>query len=349
MNIPVSPWALVLETRLKVIPKVRGYLKRWKLRAQEIPSPELRKQALASIEAKQFHCEGGAIYGLLAKRHWQNAIKFIVTYQTISDYLDNLCDRSNSLDPEDFAALHQSLLDALTPGSQDTNYYRFRDDQADGGYLQALVRTCQEVICQIPNYAAIAPTLHELADYYCNLQVHKHVKVEERVPRLKTWFSSYQKELPELRWYEFSACAGSTLGIFCLVAYALDHQLSDGLTDQVKNSYFPWVQGLHILLDYLIDQEEDRVNGDLNFCFYYRDRDDMLERFKHFIQNAAKSVSQLPHTRFHQLINQALLGVYLSDKKVRRQQDVQDIAEQLIQSSGNSASFFFRSRLLISH
>jgi len=34
----------------------------------------------------------------------------------------------------------------------------------------------------------------------------------------------------------------------------------------------------------------------------------MIERFQHFIQNATKSVSQLPHTRFHQLINQALWG-----------------------------------------
>ena len=33
-----------------------------------------------------------------------NAIKFIVAYQTISDYLDNLCDRSTSLDPDDFSA-----------------------------------------------------------------------------------------------------------------------------------------------------------------------------------------------------------------------------------------------------
>jgi tetraprenyl-beta-curcumene synthase len=348
MNIPTSPWALMLKTRFKVIPSVRIYLKSWKLQAQKIPNWELRKQALASLATKQFHCEGGSIYGLLAKAHWQEAIRFIVAYQTISDYLDNLCDRSNSLDPDDFAALHESLVDALTLGAKDTNYYRVRGDQSDGGYLQALVRTCQDVLRQIPHFATIAPALHELADYYCDLQVHKHVRVEERVPRLQTWFSSHQQHLPELRWYEFSACAGSTLGIFCLVAYALDRELSEELTHQVKNSYFPWVQGLHILLDYLIDQEEDRVNGDLNFCFYYKNSDDMLERFKHFIQNATKSVSQLPDTRFHQLINQALLGVYLSDKKVRRQQDVQNMARQLIHWTGNPTFSFSRSRLLIS-
>ncbi|MBW4422421.1 MAG: tetraprenyl-beta-curcumene synthase family protein [Myxacorys californica WJT36-NPBG1] len=349
MNIPVSPWALMSETCFKVLPAARSDLNHWKIQAQQIPNLELRKQALTSLADKQFHCEGGSIYGLLAKNHGREAIRFIVAYQTISDYLDNLCDRSTSLDPEDFRALHESLIDALTPDAKGTNYYRVRDDQADGGYLQNLVRTCQDILGKMRNYPKIAPALHELANYYCDLQVHKHIKVEERVPQLKMWFSSHQKRIPELRWYEFSACAGSTLGIFCLVAYAFHQDLPDELASQVKNSYFPWVQGLHILLDYLIDQEEDRIHGDLNFCSYYKNNDEMTERFKHFIQNATKSVSQLPHTQFHQLINQALLGVYLSNKKVRRQQEVQNIAKQLIQLGGSPASFFFRSRLLMSH
>jgi tetraprenyl-beta-curcumene synthase len=349
ITVPVSPWALMLETCFKVLPAVRNHLDRWKSQAQQIPNPELRQQALASLRTKQFHCEGGSLYALLAKHHWQDAIQFIVAYQTISDYLDNLCDRSTSLDPEDFRALHESLIHALTPDAQGVNYYRFRNEQADGGYLQNLVRTCQDVLGKLPNYARLAPALYELANYYCDLQVHKHVQIEERVPRLKTWFSSHQKHLPELRWYEFSACAGSTLGIFCLVAYACDRDLPDGLITQIRNSYFPWVQGLHILLDYLIDQEEDRINGDLNFCSYYRNNEELLERFQHFIHNAKKSVAQLPHTQFHQLINQALLGVYLSNKKVKQQQEVQTIARQLIQFGGSPASFFFRSRLLLSH
>ncbi len=109
MNIPVSPWGLMSETYFKVFPAVRNYLNHWKIQAQQIPNLELRKQACSSIEDKQFHCEGGSIYGLLARRHCQEAIEFIVAYQTISDYLDNLCDRSNSLDPEDFRALHGSI------------------------------------------------------------------------------------------------------------------------------------------------------------------------------------------------------------------------------------------------
>ncbi len=348
MNIPVSPWALLSQTHFKVLPSVRQDLNHWRSQAEQIPNPELRKQAIASLETKQFHCEGGSIYGLLANKERREAIRFIVAYQTISDYLDNLCDRSHSLDPEDFRALHASIFHALTPDAELQNYYRFRADQDDGGYLKSLVRTCQTVLSSIPNYAKIAPTLHELASYYCDLQVHKHVKVEERIPRLKAWFAQHQAQFPELSWYEFSACAGSTLGIFCLVAYSFNQEFSETLTTQVRNSYFPWVQGLHILLDYLIDQEEDQINGDLNFCSYYNSQDELTERLQQFIKNAAKSVAHLPHTRFHQLITQALLGVYLSDKKVRKQQAVQKIAKQLI-LGGSPASFFFQNRLLASH
>ncbi len=131
------------------------------------------------------------------------------------------------------------MVHALTPDSQDANYYRFRNEQTDGGYLKNLVKACQEVLYKLPSYSKIAPTLHELAAFYCDLQVHKHVRVEERVSRLEAWFSIYQRQLPELHWYEFSACAGSTLGIFCLVAYAFDRKLSSEIINQIKTSYFP--------------------------------------------------------------------------------------------------------------
>jgi tetraprenyl-beta-curcumene synthase len=53
----------------------------------------------------------------------------------------------------------------------------------------------------------------------------------------------------------------------------------------------------------------------------------MSKGFTHFVKNAKKSVAQLPDTNFHQMINQALLGIYLTDKKVRRQKEVQGMAK----------------------
>jgi tetraprenyl-beta-curcumene synthase len=326
---------------LQVRPDVRRYLEEWKRHAESIPDPDLRTQALMSIETKAFHCDGGAILALLADSHYDEAIRFIIAYQTISDYLDNLCDRSTSLNPDDFHALHESMPHALTPGISGVRYYRFRDEQNDNGYLGALVKTCQDILVRLPAYPLIAPALLELAGYYCELQVNKHVIMDERVPRLNAWFNRHRDHLPEMSWFEFSACAGSTLGIFCLVAHAYKDGCSGETARQIKEAYFPWVQGLHILLDYLVDQEEDRTGGDLNFCSYYPDSDTMTERLIHFYRQANLSISRLPNPGFHRMITRGLLSMYLSDRKVGHQKDVRHIARKMIRIGGIVTQFFF--------
>jgi hypothetical protein len=40
--------------------------------------------------------------------------------------LDNLCDRSTSLDPKNFHSLHQVISHALIPDKEHINYYQFR-------------------------------------------------------------------------------------------------------------------------------------------------------------------------------------------------------------------------------
>src|SRR5665648_1038205 len=110
--------------------------------------------------------------------------------------------------------------------------------------------TCQEVLAGLPAYRLIAPYLHELADYYCALQVYKHVRPEERVPLLQAWFGEQESPLPPMAWYEFAASSGSTLGIFCLVAHACHRDCTALLARKIRDASLPWVQGLHILLDY---------------------------------------------------------------------------------------------------
>src|SRR3954447_8255613 len=297
MSVPTMPLTLMAKAYRKIFPYVHKELTYWKNRAEAIPDLELRKQATASINQKTFHCEGGAIMALLANERYKEAIRFIVAYQTISDYLDNLCDRSTSLDPADFAALHESMSDALVLKAETKNYYRLRDDQDDAGYLHDLSETCRTVLRELDNYALIKDYLLELCQYYCDLQIHKHVVKDERVPRLKKWFNRYQDNLPDMEWYEFSACSGSTLGIFCLVSYAMreDFNLEDAIN--IRKGYFPYIQGLHILLDYFIDQEEDIIGGDLNFCAYYKSEETLFKRLKHFVIEADRHTEFLPHKK----------------------------------------------------
>ncbi|WP_462411253.1 tetraprenyl-beta-curcumene synthase family protein [Neobacillus sp. Marseille-QA0830] len=337
----MKPVTLMSRVYRKILPAVHQELAYWRERAERIPNLELRRQALASIEHKTFHCEGGAILALAAEAHYIQAIKFIVAYQTISDYLDNLCDRSTSLDPRDFSSLHESMSDALVLNAERKNYYQYRDDQDDDGYLYDLSETCRSVLRKLAHYEPIKDYLLELCHYYCELQVHKHVAKVERVPRLETWFNRHKANLPDMEWYEFSACSGSTLGIFCLVSYAMRDDFSAEDAKNIRNGYFPYIQGLHILLDYFIDQEEDRAEGDLNFCFYYKDQETLFERLRHFVFEADKHTERLPHREFHRMINRGLLGIYLSDVKVRKQKEVRKLAKGIIKTGGWISYFFY--------
>lgn len=342
MGVPGNFVSLTHIAMTRVLPTVNRFLGGWKEKASKIPDPELRRQALMSIEAKTFHCEGGGIYTLLAGEHARETMRFIIAYQTISDYLDNLCDRSTSKDPEDFKALHTALLHALTPGAQTENYYRFRNEQGDGGYLPALVKTCQNVLKDHPAYDRIAPHLLELSRLYGELQVHKHVQAEERLSRLEAWFAANCEKYPGIQWQEFAASCGSTLGIFYLVSQTWENELSDGVILRMKEAYLPWMQGMHILLDYFVDREEDRLGGDLNFCDYYRSESEMEERFIHFFRMSDLTLKELPHPRFQQMLLRGVVAVYLADVKVGRQdRSVKRLARRLLREGGPLAWFFF--------
>ncbi|HLS10461.1 tetraprenyl-beta-curcumene synthase family protein [Lentibacillus sp.] len=338
-SIPKTPFTLMTAVYRRIFPAVNSELTFWEKRAGDIPDEELRKQALASIESKRFHCLGGAVYALLAGYRWREAIRFIVAYQTISDYLDNLCDRSTSLDPDDFRQLHEAMADALSKGNPIQHYYALRTEQRDGEYLADLVRTCQKTMRRLDTYDIIRGHLLELEQLYSDLQVHKHVELDERVPRLVSWFREKTNDLP-LYWYEYAAAAGSTLGIFCLVSYALGGKMTAALADDITESYFPFMQGLHILLDYYIDQEEDRHEGDLNFCHYYDNQERMKKRLIYFIEQAHIHVQNLPDRHFHEMVHHGLVGLYLGDPKVKKLEDGLEVTGDLLRISGYKARFF---------
>lgn len=323
-----------------VLPSVDAELDKLKTRAKNIPDPELRQQALNSIRDKKFHCQGGGIYGAVNLQYHAVLTPLIVALQTISDYLDNLCDRSTSLDENDFRMLHQAMLDAVTPDAVVKDYYAYRQEKDDAGYLQSLVLQCQEQIKKLPSYAKVQPYVIELVSLYCDLQVYKHIAKDLREKKLLQWWSGHSARYPELQWNEFAAATGSTLGMFMLFLNATDPTLTAEEGQKFKNIYFPHVCALHILLDYLIDQEEDKAGGDLNFCSYYDNETELVERIGIIVNRAREDVQQLPESGFHRLIIEGLLALYLSDPKVQQQSGVRKVSKQLMRKSPITRLFF---------
>ncbi len=332
-------YARFIET--KVLPAVDKELGRWTKRADAIPNPELRAQALASIEAKRFHCEGGSIYAALRPDFVNDLVPLIVALQTISDYLDNLCDRSTSQDGRDFRRLHTAMLDAVSPAWPSTHdYYALHPEKDDGGYLAALVGECRSRLSRLPGQSVIQEQTRRYVGLYNDLQVYKHIRPERRIPALEYWFARHRRRYPDLYWWEFAAASGSTLGVFVLMVLATTPTLTPSAVAALDKAYFPWIAGLHILLDYFIDQEEDRRGGDLNLVSFYPSRRVLRRRLKWIFRNANAEAAKLPDGTFHRMVVHGLPGLYLTDQKVRRQR-LHPIAWDLIRAGGVDTAFVY--------
>lgn len=324
----------------QVFPRVEKELKGWQEMINTAGDPELRRQGLASIEKKKFHCLGGSVYTLMEGAH-QDTLSFIVALQTISDYLDNLCDRVGCLDMSAFRQLHLAFTDALQPDGAVADYYSLYPHQDDAGYLNSLVGECRKTLKQLPSYHLVKKEAMNLASLYCDLQTYKHTHIPLREGYLEGWFAEHMPKYPELAWWEFAAATGSTLGIFALIAAAGQPNLDSETAEKIREGYFPWICGLHILLDYFIDQEEDILEGDLNFVSYYDDQEHCRRQLILFLEHALEQAARMPDPLFHTTVVQGLPAFYLSDPKVGAQ-GLDDDAVSILEAGGEETLRMYR-------
>jgi tetraprenyl-beta-curcumene synthase len=318
---PAAPTVVGSLGVMRALPPVLTHVERelsgWMQQARRIPDPELRHQALASLARKRFHCAGGAVYALAAGPALGPAVRFIVALQTISDYLDNLCDRSPAAGGPDFRQMHLALRDAVLPGPAPlADYYRLHPHREDGGYLASLVTVCRrEVSALAPGAAqAFSSQAAILIERYSALQEYKHLPAG-REDAVRRWASALADGEAGLAWWEAAAAAGSTLGVFALYAAAASHRLDTPAAQRLVTAYFPWVTALHILLDYWIDRDEDRRGGDMNFTRYYAGAGAAARRLQAIARLARRRVADLPDAWFHRVVVAGLPALYLSDPK----------------------------------
>ncbi|MBP2636821.1 MAG: ytpB [Firmicutes bacterium] len=310
-----SGFVLLLRFVRIVFPLVDRELAYWQQYAATHGTHELSKQALASIATKKFHCQGGSVYCLYKHVPTENFIKLVVALQTISDYLDNLCDRAGIADETAFRQLHLAMTDALDPDRPLSDYYAAYPHKDDGGYLQSLVTACREQIAKLPAYHLVKAEALRQARLYSELQTYKHLDPLVREEKMLSWSNPHLASYPGITPWEFAAATGSTLGMFMLCAAACNPSLTASQSAQIGQAYFPWINGLHILLDYFIDEAEDRQGGDLNFVSYYASSEETLARLTLFVKQARHQASSLPETAFTITVLDGLLAMYLSDPK----------------------------------
>lgn len=335
-NVTVKPLhsvRLVCAFITGVFPAVKRELDYWRKAAGQMPDSRLRRQALESMRNKTFHCQGGSIYALYPGVKQRETVRFIVAYQTMSDYLDNLVDSLEVQDERAFSQLHVAMWEALEPEKALADYYLYYPYREDGGYLQRLVTTCQDSLKELPAYSIVREEVVKLAKLYACLQTYKHLSLAEREEKLLNWSASYLQDFPGLTAWEFAAATGSTLGIFCLYAAAWDSRLTESRRQEIERAYFPWLCGLHILLDYFIDLREDRESEQLNFVAYYADQEETRERLNLFVRRSLEQAKALEYPKFHKMVTRGLLAMYLSDEKCL-DEEILPVGQYLIRSSG---------------
>lgn len=306
---------MIIRFLSQVFPLVAKELAYWIAKAEQIPDRELRVQALASIRSKKFHAQGGSVYALYPQNDLPGTVRFIVALQTISDYLDNLCDRAGVMDETAFSQLHLAMEDAIDPARPIADYYRYYPFKNDGGYLEQLVVACRQQLKQRPSYHLVMPEIAKYVKRYSQLQSYKHLTLAIRENRLRVWAQQNLDPANPIFWWEYAAATGSTLSMFLLFAISADPALRPQLVKAIDRAYFPWVTGLHILLDYFIDVKEDSESGDYNFTSNYRNKSECLNRLAYFLQQSIRSCRALPEPYFHLTIIRGLLAMYLSDPK----------------------------------
>ncbi len=313
-------WAATARYVLAVIPLASRELAAIRVRAERIPDPALRREALASIDGKAYHVQGGAILatflpGASARRY----VAIVAALETIYDYLDNLCDRLPGVSQRAYASLHDALIDALDDRRTPAAYYRDGPPGDDGGYLRGLVEDVRDGLRALPHYSDVRERLVDVARFYAELQVVKHGPPGAREHACDAWYARYRERFPGLSWWEFAAACGSSLPVFALIELASRARLDEREVDATLAAYFPGVSALHILLDYFIDQAEDREHGELNFVACYPSTTAAVDRLRRLLEVALARVRGLAGATRHRFLVQAMCVFYLTHPKVFEQ------------------------------
>lgn len=306
--------ALAIRFLTGVVPRASGELRRLRKRVRLIADPAIAREALASLRRKAFHVHGGCVFAtFLAPAAAAAFIKLVASFETAVDYLDNLCDRIGTADEADFRALHEALLDAIRPGAPLREYFRRRRSD-DSGYLASLVVSSQTGFAQLPGYAAVREEIAEVTKRYCELQALKHLAPGERERRCKEAFGTIASDLA---WWEGSAACGSTMATFALAFGATARGFARDHARRFYDAYFPYFTALHILLDYFVDQQEDRDHAELNFVAWYPDHAAARSGMTRIAQIVQERIAVLEDVEVHRFALRAMCGYYCTRAAVR--------------------------------
>lgn len=315
-----------------VFPRVCVHVARWRRQARRIPDPQLRRLALEALE-KRGNIEGAAAFAAFAPRaHRASATRAASAFQAAYNFLDMLGEQPSADPVADGRRLHEALLYALDPAADALDWYEHHPQREDGGYLRRVLDGCRSALAELPSYATVAPSARAAAARIVAFQSLNLSESQGDHKALERWAREATPPGAGLQWWETAAAAGSSLGVHVLVAAAAESPLDAGEVTALDRAYFPWIGGLHSLLDNLIDKREDEAAGHRSLVEYYGPRR-AAERMRWLALQAMQAAEELPHNRRHVVILAAMIGNYLSTPEAHSQ-ELNPVSESVLATIG---------------
>ncbi|HTR75279.1 MAG TPA: DUF2600 family protein [Solirubrobacterales bacterium] len=307
---------------LDVFPVVRSAQRRLLARAEAIPDPLLRADALTAHRDKGSNSEGLAALAVLAPpQHRASVARSLVAYQLILDYLDGVSERPSADPLANGLQLHRAFEVALDPKADEEDYYSLAAAREDGGYLAELIRTCREPLLDLPSYPAAREVVLRQGRLCRESQALNHaLRFTAVEAELDAWSERTAAEVglePGFEWWELiAAAAASSLCVGALLALAATPGVEEEDACRVESAYFPWASGLNALLDSLVDLDEDPEGA--SHLRRYQSREHAVERLQTIATGARRRVAELPDGRLHELILAAMGSLYLVHEEAWR-------------------------------
>jgi tetraprenyl-beta-curcumene synthase len=278
---------------------VKRELERWEERAQRIPDPVRRDQALEKLRDTAAHAWLNASFATLVPRPRRvDAVVASVALEVMYDYLDAITEIEEDVEHavELFEAIRIPFLAEVTP-----------IDMTDGGYLRELALASRAAFRSLPSSETAARLATDVATRCAATQARCHVLHTEA---FEAW-ARRQPTPPGLEWSE--AAAGNSAGVItlhALIALAADNLSHDAAAALV--AAYDHVCSVATLLDSLIDRAEDDLTAAHSYVGHYDSIVRAKVRIPAVTRGALEAVASLPRAAHHTLTVAGIAAYYLS-------------------------------------
>jgi tetraprenyl-beta-curcumene synthase len=285
-----------------------------------IPDTPIREDALQVLNHKRTHTHGAALFWTLPRRRSRELLRLLVAYELIWDLLDNLSESAAAHGQTDGQRLHLAIAEALDPCAPISDYYAQHPWRDDGGYLRALVETCQQSCLHLPSYPIVRDVVLREAGRAQVLALNHYPDPANRDAALKRWVATEYPSVHLASWWELSGAASAPLTIHALLALAAEPACSESEITSTYAAYFPWLSATTTMLDSYVDQIEDLENGNHSYIAHYPDPDCAVRSIRRLVCRSIAQADSLRDGHKHTVVAASMIAMYLSKDTARSPQ-----------------------------